>query len=407
MPESAQAWRVTDPAFGSRWLESFAFFNPEWSSSKTSQDSCVPFEVARGSLLSESYSLIWPNSGLMLDGVVYELPMWELHTFAPASSSSDGNELLPTPSANDRTGAEDLEARQERGAGGSSLRDLPRLLPTPAAEEARGTAEQHLARKNKDGAKRTAVTALGILVKTMPTPTAGDANASGSRNLEGSRAKPGMSLTDAVKSGDSKTPRLLPTPVANEENPGSGGELRAAVVHGVGRRNGSGTDTMGRPNKGRTPRLPTPQAADGERTSEVMMRGEGNPTLLGVARAAMLPTPTTQNAHNNAGPSQLERNSAALDVVVAHLPSPTARTANRGKGDAERFRGPKSQGGRRSNLEDALEAAKEGSPWIGESSSPPSSDGSGSSEIHPHQLTILGDSILDSPSGCSDTPATG
>ena len=42
----------------------------------------------------------------------------------------------------------------------------------------------------------------------LPTPTAGDADSSGSRNLPGSNAHTGVSLTDAVLFGDSTTPRL-------------------------------------------------------------------------------------------------------------------------------------------------------------------------------------------------------
>jgi hypothetical protein len=37
----------------------------------------------------------------------------------------------PTPSASDTTGAETLEAKAKRGAGGYQLRDTPHLLPTP------------------------------------------------------------------------------------------------------------------------------------------------------------------------------------------------------------------------------------------------------------------------------------
>ena len=283
----------------------------------------------QGSLLSESSSLIWPNSGMTRDGVAFELPTWELHISVLGSSSLPDSELLPTPSANDRTGAEDPEQRRSRGAGGSQLADLPRLLPTPAAEEARGTVEQHLARKQKaDGYERMTVTSLGILVKTLPTPTAGDAHSAGSRNLPGSKAKPGVSLTDIVRTGDSTTSRLLPTP-------------------------------------------------------------------------------TTQDAANTAGASQQRRNSDPLNVVAALLPTPTTHASTRGKGDAERYKGPKSQGGRRSNLEDAIEAVEGEVAWIGESSDPPSSAGNSSLEPHPNQLTIVGALAPDSQSGCSDFPRDG
>lgn len=41
---------------------------------------------------------------------------------------------------------------------------------------------------------------------SVPTPTAGDAKSSGSRNLPGSKANPGVSLSDYVR-GSSSTPR--------------------------------------------------------------------------------------------------------------------------------------------------------------------------------------------------------
>lgn len=43
----------------------------------------------------------------------------------------------------------------------------------------------------------------------LPTPTAGDADCSGSRNLPGSKAHSGVTLTDVVR-----RPHLLPTPTA-------------------------------------------------------------------------------------------------------------------------------------------------------------------------------------------------
>lgn len=50
-----------------------------------------------------------------------------------------------------------------------------------------------------------------------PTPTAQDAKASGSRNTPGSKAHPGISLTDAVRQ-DGGTGRLWPTPTASLGN---------------------------------------------------------------------------------------------------------------------------------------------------------------------------------------------
>lgn len=51
----------------------------------------------------------------------------------------------------------------------------------------------------------------------VPTPTAGDAKSSGSRNLSGSKAHRGVSLTDWVRFGNSTTRRRwLPTPCARD-----------------------------------------------------------------------------------------------------------------------------------------------------------------------------------------------
>lgn len=237
---SEPAWKVIDRASGSRWQESFASLNPEWSSSKMSQDSCDPWREDQGSLLSESSSLIWPNSGMTLDGVAYRLPMWELHIYAAEFSSSLGFDLLPTPSATDANGAETPTAKKARGAGGAHLQDLPKLLPSPAAtdhkggvseevwdmgrrdrhpgsalreltnllptpvaEDSRGTPEQHLARKNKDGFNRTTVTSLGILVKTLPTPNLEDA-------FEVIKESTGESSSPPSGDGNSSSPEVHP-----------------------------------------------------------------------------------------------------------------------------------------------------------------------------------------------------
>lgn len=59
---------------------------------------------------------------------------------------------------------------------------------------------------------------------SWPTATAGDAKSSGSRNLADSKAHDGVSLTDAVKFGNSNTPRQgnWPTPQANDDKSGKG-----------------------------------------------------------------------------------------------------------------------------------------------------------------------------------------
>ena len=67
-----------------------------------------------------------------------------------------------------------------------------------------------------------------------PTATVGDASSSGSRNLEGSKAHPGVSLTDKVLMGGSTPPRRWPTASATDHKgvsrPGQRrGQLEEAV----------------------------------------------------------------------------------------------------------------------------------------------------------------------------------
>jgi hypothetical protein len=87
----------------------------------------------------------------------------------------------------------------------------------------------------------------------IPTPTAGDAKSSGSRNLPGSKAHSGMSLTDYVR-GSSSIPRL-PTPTAarygtrNNGKRGDGTTFKTAGAPSL--------DTMAKTGK-----WPTPAARD-------------------------------------------------------------------------------------------------------------------------------------------------
>lgn len=450
------AWRVIDPAYGSRWNESFAFLNPEWSSLRTSQASCAPFLEAQASLLSESSSLVWPNSGMTLDGVAYELPMWEPHISVPESSFSLGGEtLLPTPMARDGENSSEQGFRQHEGPDanptllgaarrvtGTSRQLLPTpqaadadggrvekaaaannwrrpsgskaskplgtavaMLPTPAAQEPGGTVERHLERKNVlDGGQRTKPTHLSLAIKTLPTPAATDGKGKDQPNREGgtslrelgqllptpqgsdgergpdfarqreraeTHGSGGDDLTTTVaKIARGSTP-MLPTPVANPDNPGAGGELRAALTHGPGRRNTTGIDTWGRPNEGRPPQLlPTPTAMDAASSG-----GRNAPGFKGHAGTSLTDAVRADRPKPHAAPL---------------LPTPQTRDGDEtGRGaDPERFKGPKSQNGRRSNLDDCIAAIDQKSPWIGESTDPPSSAGSPSPDPPLGQLTI-------------------
>jgi hypothetical protein len=85
---------------------------------------------------------------------------------------------------------------------GPKSKDGEMLLPTPHSQEPGWTPDgdqdpQH--RPYQDGQHR--LWGVGQVIHTLlPTPTEGDHKSSGSRNLPGSNAHPGTSLTDAIRS---------------------------------------------------------------------------------------------------------------------------------------------------------------------------------------------------------------
>lgn len=76
----------------------------------------------------------------------------------------------------------------------------------------------------RTGAARPGLEQLARL-GALPTLTAADANAAGSRNLPGSAAHPGTSLSDLVATGGSVRPRRpLATPTARDDRSGVAGQ---------------------------------------------------------------------------------------------------------------------------------------------------------------------------------------
>ena len=106
----------------------------------------------------------------------------------------------------------------------------------------------------------------------IPTPTAGDAKSSGSRQAQGSQAHPGISLTDYVRQ-DGGRGRMYPTPTAD---------------------------------------------AATERKSKYAQGG----TSLSLA-VRMYPAPTCNDAKNNGGQGQMRRNTEQLNVIAGGALNPT------------------------------------------------------------------------------------
>jgi hypothetical protein len=152
--------------------------------------------------------------------------MWGHLINGPACSSSDTG-LWPTPVAHDDGKSPEAHlAMKARMPGGprSTITSLTVMVkagdnwPTPTTRL--GDDSSRTIPSAETGAKRFAQGRRNLedmLAQTetrlhWPTPTAGDASGAGSRNLPGSKAHPGVSLTDAVVHGGSTTPRNLDDP---------------------------------------------------------------------------------------------------------------------------------------------------------------------------------------------------
>lgn len=137
-------------------------------------------------------SLTWKASATPRGRLLFRLQLSEHHI-----DETDSGSLLPTPTAT-TYGTTNNGKRPDgttfKTAGKPSLQTMAHrgMLQTP---------------------NRTELYEAG---KLWPTPTAGDAKASGSRNLPGSKAHTGVSLTDFVRFGNSTTPRMWPTPAARD-----------------------------------------------------------------------------------------------------------------------------------------------------------------------------------------------
>jgi hypothetical protein len=121
----------------------------------------------------------------------------------------------------------------------------------------------------------------------LPTPTAGDSKASGSRNTTTSKAHPGTSLTDWVR-GDGGTGRMWQTPVADD-----------AVERKKGKWNSRGEPKL----SAQVMLWPTPTSSSGG-LEKAKANGEGSTTGLKLASAVqMWPTPASRDfRHPNAEP---------------------------------------------------------------------------------------------------------
>lgn len=220
------------------------------------------------------YSARWPISGMMRNGVVYELPMQVHPTTVSESSLSP---TLPTPNTMEHREVktpEQIAELKKRSPGGyrnlreSVINELPDagLLRTPVAIEGEGGAVSAI--------KKSALGRVVMLRDEMID----------------------LAVENGLPVSSASTASLLPTPavghIRNHDEP---------IENYLQRRQ----DFI----DGRTKGMPG--------------------ASLGVAvRMEMLPTVTTQDAKNNAGKSQFERNTLPLNAEVTLLGTPRVSAAN-------------------------------------------------------------------------------
>jgi hypothetical protein len=203
-PETERDSTILRLRCGGRWPESSAYFDPDSSSSRTSQTSSS-WRDPRASLLEprgERYLATWPRSAMCARGIVYPLP-----PSAPRTSVIGSTPLLPIPHGMPK----EKQARRP-GPTGNELGRAITLLPTPRAR----VDKEHGPEGHHRGELRATVTLL-------PTPTANDDNKSPEAHLamkarmSGPRntiiQQPSRGASTSQLSGDgkpSKAPHLHP-----------------------------------------------------------------------------------------------------------------------------------------------------------------------------------------------------
>jgi len=197
-------------AFGFTSHDWFATYDPDLSSWKTPQLSLLVGSVP--------YSETWPRSGTMQSGRASAQSMWEPPTAVGGRSSSVS---IPTPTAT----MADRGGKPRPRQGGPDLRAF--LIPTPTATDNKGSTGKGSRRRtaaefvmmyptptatqygSNQGGSAGRVGKVRHSLWSMarhglwPTPTCGDAAASGSAAYKGQRPKSGTTLTDATRALDS------------------------------------------------------------------------------------------------------------------------------------------------------------------------------------------------------------
>ena len=258
-PEKVLASPVQGPVFGTSSLGSFAQFGHDGWLSKTCQ-----LSLLEG---LEPFSETWPKSGLMRNGTAYRLQPLVRRTDENASG------LWRTPSA------------QESGIS-------PHRLVVADGETLGGECRHY--DKHTGRLAQIGLTQQVQLRPLLPTPTASNGPAKTSHQRTWSTTYAGLHNFATGKGKQLPNWTRWPTPSAS-----------------------------GMPCEG-TVRLCRQAWLDGNATLEEANAIAGRDVRDAQGKvAAMFPTPTVQDASNNGGPSQYDRNSLPLNAVAGGALNPT------------------------------------------------------------------------------------
>ena len=133
------AWQEIKPGwtwghaagFGLKSTALLAKFDPQSSLLKTSQTCLLAPAIGQEVGLAE-YLETWPDAGMMLNGEIYRLRSWALHTVENAFG------LLPTPRANDSQKRGNFDITNPRNGFPVAVKRL--FLPTLGRQEPKGAA---------------------------------------------------------------------------------------------------------------------------------------------------------------------------------------------------------------------------------------------------------------------------
>ena len=254
-PEKVRVWTANARVCGSNISESFATFDPESSSWRTSQ------RCLEGGLTL--YSDRWPKAGTTQYGQAYELPMLALRIDAsgcslwPTASATDykttskpgqrrgqlADAMWPTPDVGMAEGSRTLPygttatgIKPDGTKAQVGLGNAVKMWPTPDAAVSNDGENLDQWQTRRDAMRAKGIngngcgTPLAIAARLWPTPTTQDSAASGSAGYSTESGRhAGTTLTDATARRVWATPRNNTGPSTDHQHLSIDGQVRTAT----------------------------------------------------------------------------------------------------------------------------------------------------------------------------------